>query len=107
MEGLKKYRLFGEYCDVEIYGTGPAEALSRIKKLPRPQHKEGEKLYGDKTIANLVDTPPLEITEVLGIEDTSSSWRGSTPYIGVLADTPEGIIKIDLAEVNVKIIPMK
>ena len=105
MEGLKKYRLFGEYCNTEIYGISPEDALCRVGKLPRPKHQEGEKEYGEKVIANLVNTLPMEIKEVLGVEDTSMSQRGSTEYIGVLVDTPEGIKRIDIAEVKVKIIP--
>lgn len=96
-----KYRLYSEFCDKIIYGTDPIDAVTRQKSFPRPRHQDGEKMYGNKTIANLVPTPDLQVKQALEIEDTAGSRRGSDEYIRVLAECEDGkIMAIDMKEIK-------
>ena len=97
-----KYQLYSEYNNVEIYGADPLDAVNRQKSFPRPRHQEGEKLYGEKLVANLVPTPDLVIKSALEIEDTSNSRRGSDEYIRVIAECENGkIVGIDMKEIKI------
>jgi hypothetical protein len=98
---LIKYQLYSEYNNMVIYGTDPLDAVNRQKTFRRPKHQDGEKAYGIKMIANLVDTPDLVIKQAIEVEDTSDSRRGSDVYIRVVAETVDGkIVGIDMAEVK-------
>lgn len=98
---MLKYQLYSEYNNIEIYGADPLDAVNRQKSFPRPRHQDGEKLYGEKLIANLVPTPDLVIKAALEIEDTSNSRRGSDEYIRVIAECVDGkIVGLDMKEVK-------
>jgi hypothetical protein len=102
---MKKFRLFSEFNDVAIYGEDAKDAVLRHKTFKRPKHQDGEKAYGNRMIANLVDSKPLEVAKFIGIEDTSNVSRGDKKFIGVLVEDTEGRIeRIDMVEESVKII---
>lgn len=73
---MKKFKLFNEFNNVEIYGDDAKDAVTRHKTFKRPKHQDGEKAYGNKMIANLVDSDALEVVKVIGIENTGSVARG-------------------------------
>lgn len=103
---MKKYRLFSEFCDVEIYGENFIDALKSAGKLPRPKKQDGEKLYGEKIVANLVIQPALIIKSIIGIIDNggNSCSRGDYPVQSCLVVTDDGQkIAIDGYETDVKI----
>jgi hypothetical protein len=104
---MNKYQLFSEHNNLEIYGDDPADAIMRQKTISCARHQEGERVYGDRMIANLVHTPALEIARVVEIEPTDGSdggaivRRGSTPITRMICETVDKkIVAIDLAEVK-------
>ena len=100
---MKKYRLYSEHQNVSIYGDNPRDALKRLGMLPMSSHQEGDKMYGDKPIRNMVTTPALEISRIIGIDDTKAT-RGSDKIITVIVETSESkILGVDLHEENVTI----
>lgn len=98
---MKKYQLYNEFNGIEIYGEDPIDAVNRRKSFPRPKHQEGEKVYGERMIANMVESPALIIKQALEIEDTTGSKRGSDEYITVIAECENGqIVAIDMKEIK-------
>lgn len=99
---MLKYQLFSEFCNREIYGENPIDAVNRQKTFPRPPHQEGEKEYGIRMIANMVPSDDLVIDHAIEIEEHPDSRRGGKEYITVLAETPDKkIIGIDMVEIKV------
>ena len=99
---MNKYQLYSEHCNIEIYGKDPIDAVNRQKSFPCPRHREGEKLYGEKLIANMVETEPLKVKQALEIEDTSNHRRGSDVFYRVVSELENGqIVAIDMKEVKI------
>jgi len=92
---MKKYQLFSEYSDNEIYGDTLIDALLHAGLIPRPStFKDGRPL----------PTPPLEITKIIGVEDVSDSTRGNIKFHRVLIEDSKGIRKsIDAKELTTTI----
>lgn len=104
---MKKFKLFAEYRNLELYGDTAQEALSSIALLPRadkyiPPELSG-KMYGYKQICGYEPQDDILISKIMGIEDTSTTRRGDKEIIRLIAETSEGIIAIDVMECYTRI----
>lgn len=99
---MRKFQLFSEYCDRAIWGEDPIDAVTRAKSLPRPKRQQGEKPYGNRMIANLVETPDLEISRVIELIESPGYNRGDKKVVQVLVESPDKkITAIDMMEIKI------
>jgi hypothetical protein len=95
---MRKYTLYSEHCSIDLYGDNPADAIMRERIIPRPKHQDGERMYG------VVDTPPIEVVRVIGIEDTSRLTRGDAHPIRVICEcVDKKILAIEMQDTGVTI----
>ena len=92
---MKKYKLFSEHCDQEIYGDTMEAALLDIGFVYRPaKWAHGREVAPVRKVI---------IKSVEGIENTDNSCRGDKKFIRVICLTEEGILSIDGMELTTEI----
>jgi len=79
---MKKYQLFSEFCDAEIYGNDFTDAL-----LNANLHKAGR---WDKKNQVLIPGPEIHIVAIIGSEDTANSTRGNDKFERAIAELSDG-----------------
>ena len=77
---MKKFTLYDEYCNIDIYGADFAEAVHRHKEFRR-----SPKIIDGKP----VPVPPLVVKRTVGYEDTSSTTRGNDRFLRVVVETAD------------------
>lgn len=78
---MKKFTLYDEYANVDIYGADFAEAVHRHKEFRRaPKIIDGRP----------VPVPPLVVKRTVGYEDTTNTTRGNDRFIRVVVETADG-----------------
>jgi len=104
---MKKYQLYREHNNIVLYGDNPQDAIMHKMTIPNERRQDGERPYGNRMVANVVDVPDTYISKVIGIEDTSNSTRGSDKYIRTLCETGDGdIVGIDMREMPLSLTEM-
>lgn len=85
---MRKYTLFSEFCNIDIYGDSLADALVRAKTLPTPSRYEN--------YAKVEGTGRIEsVGAILGIEDVSTSNRGGKTIEAVVCEIDGRPCRVD------------
>jgi len=93
---MKRYLLFSEHCDINLWGENLADAVRRTGKLPIKSVVEN---------GTLKHLPPLVVKSVLGMRDTTGSTRGHWKYESAVVELDGGrIIEVD-ARLDGEMIP--
>ncbi len=89
---MKVYQLFSEFCDREIYGTTPEDAIMHAGPLSRPRQRGNDS-------GQLIAVPPITIQAVHRQRPTGNStrgWRACESYICDAAEPGGPTIRICL-----------
>ena len=94
-DSMKKYKLYDEFCGMEIYGKDLADAIIRAGELLRPSIFDG---------SQAIKQPPEYVVAVVGYEDVSSSRRGNDIFERALVEVADGrILQVDARHCPVQI----
>ena len=86
---MKRYQLFSEFCDAILWGNDLSDALQRSGNV----QKRGS--Y-DRDTQRLIPGEVLEIAAILGMRDTSQSFRGQWRFDSAITELKtKKIIEID------------
>jgi len=88
---LKFYELFSEWRSRGLYGESLTDALTRAKKLQRPdKYAQGSKVEEGEWI---------EIKQIASLPDVSNGTRGGRVYICAIIETQDGqYLEVDAIE---------
>lgn len=95
---MRKWKLFEEYCYLEIFGDNPLQALQGVSFLPRPDHLKSIFETNKKDSFVYVKTPNLLINIACGYINTIHNQRCGFDFVRVEVSTNEGVKEIDMRE---------
>lgn len=88
---MKKYQLFDEHCNREIFGENLGDAIMHTTPLPTKGSFDGQKY---------TPGPAMHIANIIGKEDTTASTRGNYIYERAIVATADGkYIAVDAREI--------